>query len=233
MLTYAAYKTEVDVESLLLISAWSGRFGTLLEPYWFIETAAQSVILLWLLFAVPWIRRFALGAPLRFAWFIVGFALLLKIVGIVVIGQHALEHRTLDANFIWLALGWVAVSGETWTDRFAAVLLGFLVAAMDWGLVSSRSWWICVTLATIAFVPRLPIPRFAASPIAVIAGASFMIYLTHGIVIHEFELRFGITNPAIILGTAIAVGVAALKIQRWLIGEIGNAKRGGGTSFGL
>jgi len=233
LLTYAAYKSEVDVGSLLLISAWSGRFGTLLEPYWFIETAAQSVILLWLLFAIPWIRRFALGAPLRFAWFVVGFALLLKIVGMFVIDQHALEHRTLDANFIWLALGWVAASGEKWTDRFAAVLLGFLVAAMDWGLVSSRSWWICGTLATIAFVPRLPIPRFAASPIAMIAGASFMIYLTHGIVIHEFELRFGITNPAIILGVAIAVGVAAFKIQRRLIGEIGNAKRGGGTAIGL
>jgi hypothetical protein len=30
LLTYAAYKSEVDVGSLLLISAWSGRFGTLL-----------------------------------------------------------------------------------------------------------------------------------------------------------------------------------------------------------
>jgi hypothetical protein len=225
LLAYGVYRGELEPESLLLVSAWTGRYGTLLEPYWFIETAVQSLLLLWLAFSFPALGRCALGAPRGFAWGLVGLALLLKIFGIAVLDQSALQHRTLDANFLWLALGWGAAVFATRTERLVAVLIGVMIAAMDWGFLSSRSAWVGITLAVLVFMPRLAMPRHLAELVAAVAGASFMIYLTHMIVIHELELRFDVSNPVIVLAAAVAFGVAALRIQNLVDAGVGNVRR--------
>lgn len=221
LLAYGAYRGELEPGSLLLVSAWTGRYGTLLEPYWFIETAAQSVLLLWLAFAFPALGRWSLQTPRGFAWGLIGVAMLLKIIGIAVLDQSALQHRTLDANFLWLALGWGAAVFATRKERLVVVIIGVMIALMDWGFLLSRSAWVGVTLAVLVFLPRLSLPRQIARLAVVVARASFMIYLTHMIIIHELELRFSVSNPAIVLAAAVAFGVAAFRIQNRLEAEVG------------
>ncbi len=226
LIAYGLYKRGLDPASLLLVSAWQGRSGNMLEPYWFLETAAQAVLLVAALFAVPAVRRLAQDRPLRLAWGLVAAGLATKFGFALVHDQAALLHRTLDDNLVWLGIGWLAALSPPAWQRRGLLLIALGLASLDWGVASSRTIWAVLTLATLMLVPRLPVPRPAASGIALIARASFMIYLTHMIVLNVFELRLDLASPLITLPVALLVGVLSAQAMDYLLARLRLGPRG-------
>ncbi len=220
----------LDPAALLLVAGWQGRAGNLLEPLWFIEVATQVMLLLALAFAVPAVRRLAGRTPVPLGWALVGAALLLQLAGGLLHDQAHTLHRTLDANLPWVALGWLAAMAPPRAQRLALVVLGTGLALADWGMASSRPVWAAATLGCLVAVPQLPVPRPVAGLLALIARTSFMIYLTHGVVIHLLEVRLGLHQPLISLGAGLLAGVAAAQALEWLIAR-GRAGRTGAAEM--
>jgi acyl-CoA synthetase (AMP-forming)/AMP-acid ligase II len=216
---YGLYKQKMDWPSLLLVSNWFGRFGTMLEPYWFLEAAGQMMLAVVALFALPAVRAHAAARPLRFAGALLVGALAIKAAGALLLDQAVLKQRTLDANLVWLAIGWAAALPLVRWQQAGLVLLGGALAVLDWGAHSTRVPWTVIALAVILFVPRLPLPRLLAWPVATVARASFTIYLTHLIVINLMELRLHVVAPWTTLALALALGVSVWTVQEALIGR--------------
>lgn len=219
LFVYGLYKGKMDWPSLLLVSNWFGRFGSMLEPYWFLEAAGQMMLAVVVLFAIPAVRAHAAARPLRFAGEMLLASLAIKAAGALLLDQTALKHRTLDANLVWLAIGWAATLPLARWQRVGLVALGGALAALDWGAHSTYVPWAVSALAVILFVPKLPLPRPLAWPVVTVAQASFTIYLTHLIVINLMELRLGVVAPWITLVLALAFGVSVWFLQEALIGR--------------
>lgn len=218
LLAYSLYKQRFDWPSVLLVSNWFGRFGTMMEPYWFLEATGQAMLVLAALFAIPAVRKRAAAMPVRFAAELLVAALAIKIIGAQLLDQGALKHRTLDANLAWLAIGWAAALPLRRWQQCGLVALGGALAILDWGIQSPRLPWTMIALAVILFVPRLPLPRPLAWPVTVVAQASFSIYLTHLFIINLMEFRLGIVAPWTTLALALIFGVGVWKLQEALIG---------------
>lgn len=214
MLGYSLVKHEVSVPSLLLVSNYGGRFGSLLEPYWFLETILQNLVFVVALFAIPPVRRLAEARPVRFGLALLAFAAALKLAGAAMLDQTLLQHRTFDATFIYIAVGWTA-----WTvrDRWAKLALLALCLGLslsDWSTNLSHLEWMAAGMALLLFVPRIPLPTWIAAPIAVVAAASFYIYLTHIFVIHFSDMALDPDRPLASTIAAILVGIATWKLTQ-------------------
>jgi acyl-CoA synthetase (AMP-forming)/AMP-acid ligase II len=221
LLAFDALTKQADLASLLLVSNFTGRFGTLMEPYWFIEVVAQLLVLMTLLFAIPPVRR----ASKRYPW---GFSLAFLVISCAVSlaatwfwPRPGLSSRTPEL-LLWLAAaGWAVTEARTPLRRI--VLFGviaamtamtcFLLADFPRGYLHQpmQVGWIIGSTALLLWLPRLSLPGLLRTPLALVAGASLQIYLVHNIVTHEFLYVWKVDNLAAILAISLAAGI----MLRW------------------
>ncbi|WP_310497574.1 AMP-binding protein [Sandarakinorhabdus sp.] len=213
LLAYGLYKQQLDWHLLLLVGNLFGHFGDMLEPYWFLEAVAQCLLITAGIMAVPAARTLAAERPKAFAVAFLAGAALLKAGGALLLDQQQLQHRGFDANLAYVALGWAAAVLTRPAHRLALIAVAAVFAMGDWGMASSRLAWAVGVLTVIGFVPRIALPRPAAALVIAVAKASFMIYLTHLIVINLIELRLGYVAPYATLVMAVALGVVLQQAQ--------------------
>lgn len=215
LIVFDTLRRDFDPASLLLVSNYIGRFGSSIEPFWFLEAVFQCLIFVAVLFAVPPLRELARQLPTAFSLTLLGIGLALKITGTVLLDQTMLQQRTFDATFIYVAMGWTAWNVRTQSARLALLGFSVLASAAAWGLVNSHPIWMGFGMAALLFIPRMPMPAAMTAPITAIAAASFYIYLSHIFVISVIRYRLGINMPWLSLVAALIVGILFWQAAVW------------------
>ena len=221
LVVYSIWKGEYDPASLLLVSNFIGRFGSLLDPYWFLELLLQCTILMVLLFLSPPVRRLADKDPWLFGLSLLTAAIAIRLIAFAIFHHSYLQNRTPDALLYFLALGWCLQQAKTLKRKLlmsgvvtvilALKLLGLpdLWYAFPYPANLSHALWLLVAAGLILWKPRLTLPRWAQASLGVVAASSFYIYLTHGVPVHVMFYEEKITNLLLILPVCLAVGILA------------------------
>ncbi|MGK0423017.1 MAG: acyl-coenzyme A synthetase/AMP-(fatty) acid ligase [Ilumatobacter sp.] len=155
-------------------SAWrrDGRW-----EYWYFETFVQSIIVIGLLFAIPVVRRAERRAPFEFALGVVAITLLFRFQ-IIELGDSYNSMFRPHTVACFIALGWAAQRArQIWQGLLVTALLA--VTSVGYFDQVDREWRIILLGAALIWLPTIPLPRFAARPISVIAAASMHIFLVH------------------------------------------------------
>ena len=222
LLAWSAAKRSLDLPSLLLVSNFWGRFGSLMEPYWFLEVLWQIMILVTIVAAVSPLRRAIVTRPWESGLAMLAIGLTVALVLNLVWPRPELQFRTPELLFWLVGLGW-AMHRAGRAPRRIAVVVTVILAILTIGLVHPfglelgypdgrvQRVWFAASCFLILFLPRLTFPAVLVSTVATIASASFYIYLTHIVPIHVLRhvlhLRFDVIVSVAGLIPGIAIGL--------------------------
>lgn len=229
LLFYSLAKGKFDVPSLLLISNFSGRFATLMEPFWFLEALLQCLVVAAAMFAVPPVRRLATATPWAFGmtWF--GAALVLKMAAHATYHEPSLGSRTPDVVLYLLALGWCmyearrSVAKRIVLSAAALAITGFKAGwlqevwpSLGGGQGLSNGLWILGCAYGLLWARRIVLPTVLHAVISAIAAASFYIYLTHVFPVHAFTVMGLADNVIAPVTASVALGLLVWRLAVWL-----------------
>ena len=226
VIAYMVVKQSVDIPSLLLISNFTGRYGTFLEPFWFVEATTQITLVVVALFTVPALRRLADKNPWRCGLFLLVATMALKVAVFGLLRHEVLDNRTPDAIGYLVALGWCVQRADTLSRKVFVSALCAAVALLELSGIP-RAWMafsypinlthaasLAVASGLILWLPRLRVPDWLRAGVGAVAGASLYIYLTHGVSVHILLYDLKVTNLATNLVVAFAVGLAAMRLSQ-------------------
>lgn len=228
---YLLAKGELDAPSLLLVSNLFGRFGSLIEPFWFLEAMIQCLMIVAVISLAPPVQLAIRRNPWRFGLMCLAVTVVLKCATYAVLHHDHLMQRTPDAALLLLATGWCVHEARTVTQRLlmtgalaALAVLGGLGVPGLWpayvettGL--SHAVWLAACAFALLWVRRLPLPMALHSVVGAIAAASFYIYLTHVVPLWVFYWHLGWKSLALNLLAAIGLGLSAY----WVSGKLSDA----------
>lgn len=145
--------------------------------YWFIEALVQILLVLAIVFCVPAVRRAERRRPFWFALALLAGALVFRF-DVITLGDPT-RYIFRPHTVVWLfLLGWVACRATTTAQRLAVSALVLACVPGFFG-ETPREMVIAGGLLLLLWVRTVPVPRFTAGAISLIAGASLYIYLTH------------------------------------------------------
>jgi hypothetical protein len=181
--------------------------------YWFIEALLYLLVGTTLLLHLPWVDRIERRWPFGFPLALVAIGLLARYD--VLVGETGSMHLFTAASVGWLfALGWaVQRAMARWQQVVVTVLAGAVVPGFSAN--TDRVAFVLVGIGILIWAPTLPVPSTLVRPIAVLAGASLWIYLTH----FSIYPILNETGPWAALTACLLVGVAAScawqRLDRW------------------
>lgn len=164
--------------------------------FWFVEVLVWTLVGVALLLAVPAVDRCERRFP---------FALPLAVLAVGLTARFELLPLDLvhPRPTLWLfALGWAAARASTWWRR-AAVTAAALVCVPGFFGEPARDGVVLVGVLLVLWVPRLPVPAPLAPALALVAGASLFVYLTHWQVYPLVRA----TDPWLAVAVSLVVGV--------------------------
>lgn len=232
LIAYFAVKQTLDAPSLLLISNFYGRSGSLLEPYWFLEALLQCMIILVGLFSLPPVRRAAARDPWTFGLALLAGALVVRVITYAFFQHGGLADRTPDAIFYLLAFGWCLHQATTRVRRLLLTGMALVITLLQvagpeniWNRFTypssvSHALWFMTSASLILWAPRLLLPNILHTTVGAIATASFYIYLTHGVPVHILVQILGVDNLALVLPVSVLIGLATY----WLSQSVAERK---------
>lgn len=228
LVAYLIAKRSFDVPSLLLVSNFSGRFGSLIEPFWFIEAIFQAFVVVALLSLLKPVQRAIAADPWRFGLICLVAAFALKCLATNLLDHARLENRTPDATLYLIALGWCFNEANTRNRRLIlTAAMAALVVLQVVGIPGffdayppptsyAHAAWLVFCAAGLLWVRRLALPNVVHRFVGDIAAASFYIYLTHVVVLWLIYWRLGFQDLFTNLAASVALGLAAW----WAAGRI-------------
>lgn len=194
----------------LLVSVFTVEVRGPLFSFWFIESVFHALLITCALFLLPPVRRLSRASPFGAALLLVGVATGLKFLVPIVWNDGREIHLTVDAWLYLYFIGWAAYLAKTRSQQATLLLLAAVIAALDYGLASSRAFWLVAGLGVVLFAPRLMLPRPAAAAVLTLAGASYFIYLLHSIAVHFIVLTGNFSSsplfniPAVLVASAVS-----------------------------
>lgn len=232
LLLYAFVKGNVSLSSYFLVSNYEGRYGSILEPFWFLETLLQCLTLVALLFAIPSVQKAAAHNAWHLGLAALALAVLVKLAGAALFDHPTLLNRTPDALFYLLAFGWCLHLAQDRSQKIALSLVALGMTLLDLGLMRgfwysfaapsnySHAAWILLGSLAILWVPQMLLTRALHRVAATLAAASFYIYLTHGATLYILIRVPYFQNVVLWVGLALLLGVCswwfAEYASRWL-----------------
>ncbi|QXQ07553.1 AMP-binding protein [Sphingosinicellaceae bacterium] len=228
LVIYMAYKGHVTWPALLLCGNLFGEFESFIEPYWFIEAMLQIYLVVAGVFVFARVRRAAMLQPWRFGLLLLAAAVAIREVGALVFDERGLADRTPDALLYLVVLGWCIHHADTPSRRFTlgAVLLllvGFSASVLPggWSVPETPSGiahalWLSVAVCLLLWLPRLPMPPLGRRVFGAVAGASFYIYLVHGVPAHYLHTETDVARVMIAIVGSVAVGIAVHHISQFV-----------------
>lgn len=177
--------------------------------YWFIEVLLQLTLLASLLLTLPWVARLDRRRPLAVPLCLLAVALLPRYDLLLVTAGEARLYTPWAVAwiFVW---GWAAARARTLPHRvlLSAVLLatlpGFFVGR------TSREVLVGVGLLVVLWRPTVRLPRRAVPPVALLAGASLYVYVSHYWVLSSFH------QPWVAFVLSFVVGLGYHRLWSWL-----------------
>ena len=174
--------------------------------YWFIEVVVQLLLLTTLLLAIGPVRRlerrFAYGFPLA----LLGISLVVRELWV----NDNLRFQTHGTAWFFV-LGWLVHRSTTVPKRLLTTALCLATVPGFFGR-PEREWLIAAGLVLLVWCREVALPRVAIRPIAAVAGASMVIYLTHFRIWRLFDRNIPSRGWAYV--ATVAAGVAI-----WIVGE--------------
>lgn len=216
---YLLAKRTLDVPSLLMLSNFFGRFGSLIEPFWFLEVLLQSFLVIAIVAQLRPVQAAIANSPWRFGLACLAVTLLVKCGAVAVFHHEHLQNRTPDAALPLLALGWCVHNATTTWRRLLMTGVFLVFAALSMvGLDGlwfqypfpssiSHAVWLCASAAGLLWIRRVPLPAALHSVVASIAAGSFYIYLVHVIPLWLLFWKAGIKDLTINLVASVALGL--------------------------
>lgn len=226
LIAYFVIKNTLDIPSLLLVSNFYGRYGSLLEPYWFLEALLQCMIILVGLFALPPVRRAAARDSWSFGLVLLAGALVVRVMSHIFLQHGGLADRTPDAIFYLLAFGWCLHQATTLARRLLLTGIALVITVLQlagpeaiWNRFAypssvSHALWFMMSAGLILWAPKLLLPNALHAAIGAIATASFYIYLTHGVPVHILVQVLGVDNLALVLPVSVLIGLATYWVSQ-------------------
>lgn len=219
LLALQAVRGVFDPLPILLAGNWiEPRPGT--RNAWFLALLVQVLLTAGALLAIPSVRRRVAADPLRSALAVAAGAAVVAGAAGMVGDASAIRDRTPQRLFWMFALGWLlhaaAERGRRWTaTAAAATLAGAHVALAERPRDAlPAALWIVAGSALLVHTESIRVPSRLRRGVALVAGASMFIYLTH-FSVSEAAWNVGIRGPngavtAILhLLLALGAGVAA------------------------
>ena len=220
LIVYLLWKREVDLPSLFLVSNFVGRFHSFLEPYWFLEALTQCLLVVVVAFSLRPVRDMAARDPWSLGLWGLTAALAVKLILFAMLGHAHLLNRSLDGIFYMIALGWCLHQATTPRRKIVLTAVILVIAALDvfgppqlWSQFPRPSnWthalWLAAAGGVMLWTPRVVLPNAVRAAVALVAAASFYIYLTHGVILHLLIWVAGLDSVIIALTAALAGGLA-------------------------
>lgn len=178
-----------------LVSTYTVDVRGPLFPFWFIEAVFHALLLMILIYAVPAMRQFSRTSPVVFGFVLLVFALGMKLViNRYVFDDFNAVSLTVDAQFWLYAAGFAALSLRQTGERLLLVGIVLMAALLDYGLFSSRGWWLLLVLLPLLFRPLVPVPSWLARPVLRLAAAGYFIYIVHVPLHHVVRFVFGLSD---------------------------------------
>jgi acyl-coenzyme A synthetase/AMP-(fatty) acid ligase len=213
LIAYQSWRGIFDLPSLLLVGNYYGRLKAFLEPYWFIETIWQVLLVFTALFLVPAYRNIASRYP-----YLVGlllFSIALWFREIELWGKIGYAERTPDKLMYIFLAGWCLYFAQNKSQKLVMSLLLLILFAYTQGIDSHYTAWLICGSFSVLWMPGIRMPKPLCAVISSIGAASFYIYLTHIIPIytltHITQLQ-SLQNIFIIISIALLFGVVVQKI---------------------
>ncbi|WP_194408759.1 non-ribosomal peptide synthetase [Microbacterium cremeum] len=203
----AAVTAMYDPTTILLINNFTPGDGTFTPQwqFWFLEAALYALLLLAGLFALPALDRVERRAPFAFALALLAVALgaRLLVAGVTADGLEKYSAVVV----VWLvALGWAIARARTTAQRLLVAALALVAIPGFFGDLGREAIVLAGTLILL-WLPAVPLPRFVAPVVGVLAGSSMFVYLTHWQVYPPFEQ----SAPAVGLLLSFVVGIVVWK----------------------
>lgn len=178
-----------------MVSIYTVDFRGPLFAFWFLETVFHALLLMVLLYMLPPVRRLSQAQPFAAGLFFLAVAVALKaFVPDTIFGMTDTNHHRVNLHFYLYALGFLAAVSRTVRQRFIVLALAIGLGAWDFGLASSREYWMPLALGAILFVSAVPVPARLAGPLLRIAAASYFIYMIHVPLHHVTHFVLGLTD---------------------------------------
>ncbi|MBC2834354.1 AMP-binding protein [Paragemmobacter straminiformis] len=228
---YAVAWGQIPWGSALLVSNFGigapATFDRLPFLYWFVEAFAQMMLVLAVLVMLPPLRRLIGRDPFRFGLWFLGGALALRFVFPLVWDIGGQRIFTLAWVLYLAALGWL-VGVARGRQRLLVLALAAPVLALvalyggNWYGAWLKYGSVLAVIALLLFVPQMRLPAWALRPVLAVAGASYLIYLTHRFVPNLLLAPFVADMPAWLFSSlsvagGIGIGLLAFAAQRALL----------------
>ncbi len=187
-----SWKNVFLLDSLLGPPKWGSH-----AHFWFVESLVYILLGLAALLALPAADRAVRRWPWAFPMALAGADLLLRFDVLPI-------PMPFQGPMLWLfALGWAAAASRTAWQRAAvsAVAMASVPGLFDNDL---RNATILAGMVLLTWVGAIPVPRFLHRAVAVLAGASLYIYVTHWLVYPLFDK----TDAALAVAVSLVVGIA-------------------------
>jgi hypothetical protein len=174
--------------------------------YWFIEVVVQLLLLTTVLLAIGPVRRL----ERRFAY---GFPLALLGISLVVRDLWVNDNLRFQVHgSAWFfVLGWLVHRSTTVPKKLLTTTLCLATVPGFFGR-PEREWLIAAGLVLLVWCREVALPRAAIRPVAAVAGASMVIYLTHFRIWRFFDRNLPGRGWAY-------VATVVLGIALWIAGE--------------
>ena len=182
LLLFFALKEEADIPSLFLVSNYVGRFGTVLEPYWFLEALFQCLIVTALLFSLPPVFQAARHRLIFVLMLLFAASIGLRLMSLG-LEPASLKSRTAESVLFLFSGGLLFAAVRGLLGRSLVALALICMSATVWGITDTHPWWLIIALPTLIFLPRIPAPVPVRKLVQNVAAASFYIYIVHAMVI--------------------------------------------------
>ncbi len=213
------WREPFSVPRLLLVDNVAGEG---LWRYWFVEILVQLLALMAVVLAVRPVRELERRQPFGFALALLVAALLVR-HGVSPFGQPVEPmYRTDSAAWLFFA-GWAAQrAGTAWQRALVAAAVAVSVPGFFDG--STRALVVAAGLLALVWVPRVRVPAPFHRVLAVVAGASLWIFLTH---FAAFPLLRPHLEPALLFLVAFPIGVGAAALVEATVAGGGRLLRNG------
>ena len=203
IVAHDAIKGGFDIRRYLLIGNF---FNLSIQYFYFIEVLFQCLVVLAILMAIRPVRECAKEQPWR-----TGVALFMAAVAVHFIGLRVSDLAPLDYRvpqfYLYLVIyGWCLHFAKSAGQKNVALMLALMVFPTTFN-APSETFWLVVGSMLLLFVPKVSISGTARRIVASISGASFYIYIVHGLPLALLRMADPGLNPTVRIYLSLLLAV--------------------------
>ena len=152
--------------------------------YWFLEVYLNYIIAFSLLFLIPQIRALTRNRPKATALGAFGLAIAVALIAQPYSNSGAFYDHTAMSAAPFFVFGWMIEKLRTPKEKLALLLTGLLLSLYLYHRNNVHEVvYMALSVPILIFVRKIPVGTYLATALSTIAGASFYIYILHGLVL--------------------------------------------------